>query len=275
LTFEPARSRTVSGVGTYTIGGAAARSGFPASTLRYYEALGIVAPVERTGAGYRVYDERSLGRLAFIARAKQLGCTLDEISALVQAWDGQRCEPVQTQLRALVAAKRDEARRRIDELVALIAQLQEATAALSANTPDGPCDETCGCSRPPSPSPGVPADPPIACTLEVGDVAQRLADWRSALASVVARTPIAGGLRLSFAPGVALASLADLIAAEQACCAFLRFALTVDDRGPALEVTAPADGAAAVAALFGGPAGTSRAASPMRAEERDMPETAG
>src|SRR5262249_23319353 len=92
------------GVGSYTIAEAAARSGFRPSTLRYYEDLGLVAPVERTGAGYRVYDDTSLGRLAFIARAKQLGCTLDEISSLVRAWDGQRCEPVQTQLRALVEA---------------------------------------------------------------------------------------------------------------------------------------------------------------------------
>ncbi len=44
--------------------------------MRYYEGIGLVAPVTRTDAGYRVYDEHILARLAFIARAKQLGCSL-------------------------------------------------------------------------------------------------------------------------------------------------------------------------------------------------------
>ncbi len=117
-----------------------------------------MTPVERTGAGYRIYDDASLDRLAFIARAKQLGCTLDEISDLVGVWDGRRCEPVQTQLRALVEAKRDEARSRIQELVALSGQLQEAAAALGSHTPEGPCDDTCGCVAATS-GPGAAAVP--------------------------------------------------------------------------------------------------------------------
>jgi len=263
-------------VGTYTIAEAASRSGFRPSTLRYYEDLGLVAPVERTGAGYRVYDDTSLGRLAFIARAKQLGCTLDEISSLVRAWDGQRCEPVQTQLRALVEAKRDEARARIDDLVALVGQLHEAAVTLADHTPDGPCDDSCGCVAPApdaADGPRVPARTPvgltrkprptseiaatvddgrIACTLDTGVLPGRWADWRVALAPVVARTTVDGGLRLTFAPGVALGALAELIAAERACCAFLRFALTVDERGAALEVTAPPEAAPVVDELFGG-----------------------
>lgn len=63
-------------VSTYTIGEAARRSGFTAPALRYYEEIGLVPPSSRTGAGYRLYDDDTLDRLAFIARAKQLGCTL-------------------------------------------------------------------------------------------------------------------------------------------------------------------------------------------------------
>ena len=39
----------------------------------------------RTAAGYRIYDERTLDRRAFIARAKQLGCSLEEITGLTTA----------------------------------------------------------------------------------------------------------------------------------------------------------------------------------------------
>src|SRR4029079_4289209 len=95
LTFEPSRTSTLAAVGTYTIGEAAERSGFSASALRYYEGIGLVQPSNRTDAGYRLYDDRALGRLAFIGRAKQLGCTLEEIIDLVSIWDGERCGPVQ------------------------------------------------------------------------------------------------------------------------------------------------------------------------------------
>jgi len=80
-------------------------SGFSANTLRYYEQIGVLPETARTAAGYRLYDQRTLERLAFIARAKQLGCTLEEIAGLTTAWDGGQCGPIQDQLRQLVADK--------------------------------------------------------------------------------------------------------------------------------------------------------------------------
>ena len=52
---------------TFTIGQVAERTGFTASALRYYEELGLVAPTDRTPAGYRVYDEDALLRLSQLA----------------------------------------------------------------------------------------------------------------------------------------------------------------------------------------------------------------
>jgi hypothetical protein len=48
-----------------------------------------------------------------------------------------------------------------------------------------------------------------------------------------------------------LPELARLVAAEQACCAFLSFRITVDQRGVGLEVRAPAGADEIVTALFG------------------------
>ena len=130
---------------SYTIGEAAERSGFSASALRYYEGLGLVEPSDRTEAGYRVYDDEALRRLAFIARAKQLGCSLDEIADLVAIWDGERCAPVQRRFHELVTTKLVETERQIDELSAFSTQLREAAARLSGSALDGPCDERCVC----------------------------------------------------------------------------------------------------------------------------------
>jgi MerR family copper efflux transcriptional regulator len=135
----------VRGVGTYTIGETAERSGFSASTLRYYEGIGLVEPTERTASGYRLYDDRTLARLAFIARAKQLGCTLEDIADLVGIWDGEACGPVQKRLHDLVTDKLAEAERQIEELTAFRTQLHNAAGNLTGSAPDGPCSETCAC----------------------------------------------------------------------------------------------------------------------------------
>jgi DNA-binding transcriptional MerR regulator len=145
LTFKSGRTFTVGSVSTYTIGEAAERSGFSASALRYYEGIGLVQPSTRTGAGYRLYDDDTLSRLAFIARAKQLGCSLEEITDLVGIWDGERCGPVQKRFHDLVTTKLAETQRQILELTALADQLHHAAAQLAGPALDGPCDETCAC----------------------------------------------------------------------------------------------------------------------------------
>jgi DNA-binding transcriptional MerR regulator len=250
---------------TYKIAELAERSGFTPSTLRYYEELGLVAPTHRTAAGYRLYDESILGRLAFIARAKQLGCSLDEITDLAVAWEGERCEPIQTRLRELVETKIADARGRIAEMVAFTAELEQAAIALGRHTPDGPCDDECGCAtrvdetvRSPASvqlttKPAATSGPPVACTLAASERPARLEAWEAVRAAVVARTPIDNGVRLVFPNGFSLGQLAELVAAEQECCTFFRFAITVDVRGAALEVSAPAEAVDLVYALFGAP----------------------
>jgi DNA-binding transcriptional MerR regulator len=133
-------------VSTYAIGELAERSGFSASALRYYEDIGLVVPASRTASGYRVYDDGAVTRLTFIARAKQLGCTLEEIADLMDVWDGEECQPVQRRLHDLVTGKLDETQRRIDELTALADQLRDAAARLGGPAPDGPCSDDCACS---------------------------------------------------------------------------------------------------------------------------------
>jgi DNA-binding transcriptional MerR regulator len=52
----------------YTIKEAAALTGLPASTLRYYESIGVIAPVSRgSSSGHRVYDEADLDQIMWVA----------------------------------------------------------------------------------------------------------------------------------------------------------------------------------------------------------------
>lgn len=253
----------------YKIKDVADRSGFTAATLRYYEEIGLLPEATRTPAGYRLYDDHTLERLAFIARAKQLGCTLEEIADLTVAWDGGRCGPVQDRLRAVVADKLATAQLQIIELTTLISELQRAATTLEMHRPDGPCDDSCGCvahgsdtadavQRQPVTLGKKPdhdeVDVPIACTLGAQSMRGRLDDWQRLLEHVVRREPIERGLRATFAPAAPLAELMRLAAAEQDCCRFFTFAITVDTRGVALEVCGPDDALPVLQSLFGSPA---------------------
>lgn len=238
------------------------RTGFSGPTLRYYEQIGLLPAPERTGAGYRVYGDRDVARLDFIARAKRLGCSLDEIRGLVEAWDQDRCGPVQHQLRSLVGAKLSDAQTQIADLVAFTAELQVTAAQLATEPVDGACGDGCACvteEAEPATSPvtvqlGLRTSVttvPIACSLGAGDMADRLADWQAVTDHVVRREALDSGIRLLFDDDPPLGDIARLAAAEYECCPFFAFALTVDSRGTALEVTAPPDGAAVLAAAFG------------------------
>jgi DNA-binding transcriptional MerR regulator len=249
-------------VSYYTIGEVADRTGFSASALRYYEGIGLVAPAARTGAGYRVYDDRTLARLAFIARAKQLGCSLDEIADLVGIWDGERCAPVQRRFHDLVTDKLGDAQRQIGELTELTAQLRTAAAQLAGLASDGPCGPDCACLTDTAATTSVnaaleakPEEPAIACTLDAGAMADRLADWRRLLDRASSQTTTTdGALRVEFDDDLRVGDLAELVAAEQHCCAFFSFAITVDQRGIGLEARAPGGTEEIVASLFGEPA---------------------
>ncbi len=64
-----------------TIGTVARQSGTAASTIRYYESIGLLPPAGRVN-GRRRYDASTLQRLGVIAHAQQAGFTLGEIREL-------------------------------------------------------------------------------------------------------------------------------------------------------------------------------------------------
>lgn len=67
--------------GRLGIGEVAHRSGVAATTLRYYERIGLLAPPARIG-GQRRYDQAVLARLEVIGLCKTAGFALEEIALL-------------------------------------------------------------------------------------------------------------------------------------------------------------------------------------------------
>ncbi|EDM70537.1 Cu(I)-responsive transcriptional regulator [Roseobacter sp. AzwK-3b] len=64
------------------IGDIAQRTGLPAKTIRYYEEIGLVTP-HREANGYRVFDDKDMHRLTFLARARALGFPIEECRTLL------------------------------------------------------------------------------------------------------------------------------------------------------------------------------------------------
>lgn len=72
-----------------TVGEIARRSGFAESAVRYYEGLGLLAAT-RTSGNQRRFARSTLRRLAFIRAARNIGLSLDEVSAALASLPAQR-----------------------------------------------------------------------------------------------------------------------------------------------------------------------------------------
>jgi MerR family redox-sensitive transcriptional activator SoxR len=102
-----------------TIGELAARSGVPASALRYYERIGLIRAGRTTG-NQRRYERAELRRVAFIRIAQRVGLSLDEIAEAMASLPGGRT-PTKVDWARLSARWRG----RIDEQIALLERLRD------------------------------------------------------------------------------------------------------------------------------------------------------
>ena len=72
-----------------TVGQLAERSGVPATTLRYYDDIGILV-AERLPNGHRRYPAQALERLVLVQLCQRLGLRLDEVAAVLGPGGGDR-----------------------------------------------------------------------------------------------------------------------------------------------------------------------------------------
>lgn len=97
---------------------AAQQSGLTSSTIRFYEQVGLLGPVRRTAAGYRVFAERDVKLLIFLRKARDLGYSLDDCRDLLQVVTATNRKSVDNAARARALALK-----RLDEIEADMARL--------------------------------------------------------------------------------------------------------------------------------------------------------
>ncbi|MEJ2504169.1 MAG: MerR family transcriptional regulator [Gemmatimonadota bacterium] len=98
--------RTGEAAGLRTVGEVAALAHVTVRTLHHYDAIGLLRPTDRSGAGYRLYDDGDLARLHQVLLFRELGLPLDTIRGLLDAPAADRRRVLLEQRTALEARRR-------------------------------------------------------------------------------------------------------------------------------------------------------------------------
>lgn len=107
------------------IGEAAARSGVPAKTIRYYEDIALIDSADRTANGYRAYSEDDVHTLRFVARARGLGFTVAQCRELLALYRDR--ERSSADVKAIAESHMSE----IDDKIAGLRAMRETLAVLT------------------------------------------------------------------------------------------------------------------------------------------------
>lgn len=99
------------------IGAASRASGVSQRMIRHYEQIGLIPSAARRNSGYRDYSDADVHRLRFIANARDLGFSIEEIGVLLALWSDQN--RASSEVRALALAHAEELGRKARALEAM------------------------------------------------------------------------------------------------------------------------------------------------------------
>jgi MerR family transcriptional regulator, thiopeptide resistance regulator len=105
-----------------TVGELARRCGMTVRTLHHYDAIGLLRPASRSGAGYRLYARADIERLHRIQALRQLGVSLTDIGTALSGPQQPLADVVDRQI-AQIDRELVEATKLRERLVYLRAQL--------------------------------------------------------------------------------------------------------------------------------------------------------
>jgi MerR family mercuric resistance operon transcriptional regulator len=108
---------------SYRISDFAEKCGVNKETIRYYEQKTLLLEPSRTNAGYRIYSDDDVKRVAFIKRFQELGFSLSEIYKLLGVVDKDeaRCEDMYE----FVSKKEKEVQKQIEDLMRIDLMLKD------------------------------------------------------------------------------------------------------------------------------------------------------
>ena len=111
--------------------------GVSVHTLRYYEKIGLLAPIQKTPAGRRRYSDQDVERLRFVKRAKKMQFSLEEIRRLVEMEKAEHVE--KTQAQKMVHEKLEDIELRLKDLKLLKKDLSKMLNACLASGDEQDC----------------------------------------------------------------------------------------------------------------------------------------
>jgi DNA-binding transcriptional MerR regulator len=137
ITFTEKRLRqtmpTAAGVGdAMKVGDLAKRTGLSVRTLHYYDEIGLLQPRDVTASGHRVYGADELARLQRIKSLRQLGFSLDDIRACLDAPEFSAHRVIELHIKRL--------REQIGEQERLVGLLETLDASFATGTIASPDD---------------------------------------------------------------------------------------------------------------------------------------
>jgi MerR family copper efflux transcriptional regulator len=119
------------------IGEASKASGVSQRMIRHYEKTGLIPPALRRDSGYRDYSAADVHRLRFIANARDLGFSSEEIMTLLALWSDR--ERASSEVKAMALAHADELGRKARALEGMRRTLLElADRCHGDNRPECP-----------------------------------------------------------------------------------------------------------------------------------------
>lgn len=118
---------------TFTIGKLSRVSGVKVTTIRFYEARGLLPPPDRSEGGQRRYGHATADRLLFIRRSRELGLGLDAIGEMLDLAGRSPAHPCD-RAQAIARAHLSEVKRRIGALHAVRAELTRILSQLDDGT---------------------------------------------------------------------------------------------------------------------------------------------
>ena len=72
-----------------TIGEAAKKSGRSVQTVRYYDEIHLIKPINNQSTTYRPYTTADLAKLKFIGKARRFNCSIKECKELQSVFENQ------------------------------------------------------------------------------------------------------------------------------------------------------------------------------------------
>ena len=121
----------------FSIGEMSKRTEVKVPTIRYYEEVGLLPAAERTEGNQRRYNEAGLERLSFIKHARELGFSIEAISALIELQNhpDQSCQAASD----IAGAQLADVRQKIKKLRSLEKELKRISEGCNGTGTSAEC----------------------------------------------------------------------------------------------------------------------------------------